>query len=95
MFGSVVQYFFQYFLGITQGKDSCAYEKICIRPVKVKGLNRVSGSLQTAAGEISVSAEYTENGAKFIVNVPKNTKAEFVYGEYIQALNAGETVINI
>ena len=95
MFGSVVQYFFQYFLGITQGKDSCAYEKIYIRPVKVKGLNRVNGSLQTAAGEISVSAEYTENGAKFIVNVPKNTKAEFVYGEYIQALNAGETVINI
>ena len=95
MFGSVVQYFFEYFLGIRQREGSCAYQKIAIRPLKVCGLNYVSGCLQTAAGEISVCAEYTENCAKFVVNIPQNIEADFIYGEYVQKLDAGETVIKI
>ena len=95
MFGSVVQYFFEYLLGIRQQEGSVAYKKVRISPVKTTGLNRVCGSLQTTAGEISVCAKYTETGAKFTVNVPQNIEAEFVYGGCTQVLNAGETTIEI
>ena len=95
MFGSVVQYFFEYFLGIRQEKGGAAYKKVRISPVKTTGLNRVCGSLQTVAGEISVCAEYAENQAKFTVKIPQNTEAEFVYGSHRQPLSAGETVIEL
>lgn len=93
MFGSVTQYFFEYFLGIRQAKDSVGYRKVVINPVKVNGLNKVSGSLQTPSGKIAVSLVRGENGAKFTVEIPEGVQALFAYGEYTQPLKTGKNEI--
>lgn len=96
MFGSVVQFFYNDLLGIRQAEESCAYRKLTIRPLKVEALKKLSGALQTAAGEISVAIDRTEEIAKFTVIVPEGVEAEFAYEGFEKKLCAGvnEIVIN-
>lgn len=93
MFGSVVQYFFEYFLGIRQSKDGVSYQKVIVNPLKVDALKKVSGSLQTVFGKISVFAERGKEGTRFVVDIPAGMEAVFSYGNYTQALAVGKNEI--
>lgn len=95
MFGSVVQYFFNDLLGIRQAEGSCAYRKVEIKPLKVEALKRVSGALQTAAGEVSVAIDRSGDSAKFIVVVPEGVEAEFAYEGFEKKLCAGVNKIEV
>ncbi len=95
MFGSVVQYFFNYLLGIRQTEDSAAYRKVEIKPLEVNALKKISGSLQTANGKISVSMERLENATRFIIYIPENVQAHFTYKGESRTLQIGENQIII
>ena len=93
MFGAVVAYLFRYILGINQEKDSYGYEKILIAPVDIKATGKFSGKITVPAGEISVSAEYTENRAYFEIDLPADGK--FSYKDTEISLTAGKNKIII
>ncbi len=93
MFGSVTQYFFEYFLGIRQTKGGVGYQKVLINPLKVDALKTLSGSLQTASGKIAVAIERGEDGARFVVEIPTGVEATFLYEGYTQILTAGKNEI--
>lgn len=90
MFGAVVAYLYDYLLGI-QAKDDCAaYREIRIEPVLVSQLNRLSGWRKLPAGRVSVSYEKTEAGVSFVIDLPEDLPAVFVYGGREYELRAGE-----
>ena len=95
MFGSVVQYFFNHLLGIQQAKDSVAYRKVEIKPLKVSALKKLSGSLQTASGKITVSVEHLEDKTRFLICVPENMEAVLVYESVTKKLEIGTNKIII
>lgn len=90
MFGAVVAYLYDYLLGI-RAKDGCAaYSRIVIAPVVVDQLNKASGWRMLPSGKVSVSWEKTEAGVSFVIEVPENLPAVFVYGGRKYELTAGE-----
>lgn len=93
MFGAVVAYIFRYILGINQEKDSYGYEKILIAPVDIGATGRFSGKITVPAGEISVSAEYTESRAHFEIELPAD--GIFRYKDTEISLTAGTNKIII
>ena len=93
MFGSVVEYLFTDVLGIKQ--VGCKYKKIIISPKKIKILQRVSGSILTVSGRISVSYKKIDGNVIFEINVPNGVDAQFNYGENVIALKGGTNTINI
>ena len=93
MFGAVVAYLFRYILGINQEKDSYGYEKILIAPVDIKATGKFSGKITVPAGEISVSAEYTESRAYFEIELPADGTFKFKDTEI--SLTAGKNKIII
>ena len=93
MFGAVVAYLFRYILGINQEKDSYGYEKILISPVDIKATGKFSGKITVPAGEISVSAEYTESRAYFEIELPADGTFKFKDTEI--SLTAGKNKIII
>ncbi|MBQ6898507.1 MAG: family 78 glycoside hydrolase catalytic domain [Clostridia bacterium] len=93
MFGAVVAYIFRYILGINQEKDSYGYEKILIAPVDIKATGSFSGKITVPAGEISVSAEYTESRAHFEIELPAD--GIFRYKDTEISLTAGTNKIII
>lgn len=93
MFGSPVKYLFSYLLGIRQTEDSCGYEKVIISPVKIDGLNKISGSMKTENGEISVDIDRTEK--KIVINISGKTDATFVCCGKEQKLTQGENIITL
>ncbi len=95
MFGSVVEYFFSYLLGIRQAEDSVAYRKVEIKPLEVNALKKISGSLQTASGRISISIERLGNETKFTIFVPKDMEAVLIYKGVTKKLEIGQNKIII
>ena len=95
MFGSVVEYFFSYLLGIRQVANSVAYRKVEIKPLEVHALKRISGSLQTASGKISVSIERLEKTTRFVIDIPENMKATLTYKGQTRKLQLGKNEIII
>ena len=95
MFGSVVQYFFNYLLGIRQAENSVAYRKVEIKPLEVKALKKLSGSLQTASGRISVSIERLEGKTRFLICVSEDMEVNFTYQGATRKLQVGENEIII
>ena len=93
MFGSVVQYFFNYLLGIRQAENSVAYRKVEIKPLEVKALKKLSGSLQTASGRISVSIERLEGKTRFLICVSEDMEVNFTYQGATRKLQVGENEI--
>ncbi len=81
MFGAVVAYFFEYLLGITQASDSAGYKKLIIKPTLVEKINTLSGSMEIPAGTVLVSYEKRFDSVSFAVTLPKNTQADFIYGD--------------
>lgn len=90
MFGALTRYLFTYLLGITQRADSAGFEHIVIKPCLVEGLNKASGFITTVRGRISVSYEKKGDSVWFNIELPENSSAEFVCGEFKKNLNGGQ-----
>lgn len=90
MFGAVIAYFYDYLLGIRAKNGSAAYRELVIAPVLVEGVNRISGSRMIPSGEVSVFYEKSASGTVFTVCIPDGQTAEFVLGDEVRSLHAGE-----
>ena len=94
MFGAVVAYLFEHLLGITQQKNTAGYTSLLIEPKATSKFGRMSGSLKTPSGIVSVSYINDSIRTKFEIHIPKNTKATFLYSgqefELVQGENAFE-----
>ncbi len=77
MFGAPVAYFFQYLLGIKQEENSVGYKSLIIEPQCVTMFGRMSGSIETPAGKVSVSYINTDGSTEFEITIPKGVKAIF------------------
>ncbi len=75
MFGAPVAYFFEYLLGIRQTEDSCGYSELVICPQALSRFGRMSGSMETPRGRVSVSYEREDGGVRFDITVPQSSKA--------------------
>ncbi len=93
MFGAVTAYLFRYILGISQEDDSFGYEKILIAPGNISLKGSFSGKITVPAGEIEVTAVYTEDGAEFRVSVPE--EAVFRYKDKKIKLTKGTNHITV
>ena len=90
MFGAPVAYFFEYLLGIKQTEESCGYTNLIISPQAISKFNRMSGSMDTPQGTVSVSYERTDAGVKFNITIPKGCKAGFHIPACERELHEGE-----
>ncbi len=84
MFGATVAYIFEYLLGIKQAENTAGYTSLIIEPQAIYRFKRMSGSIKTPAGIITVSYENKSGTASFQVTIPPETKAIFRYanGEF-------------
>ena len=93
MFGAVAAYLYDYLLGI-RAKDGCAgYSEIIIAPVIVDSVNKLEGHRTLKSGKVSVAYEKRNEKIEFIINLPENLPAEFVFEGEATALHAGENII--
>lgn len=90
MFGAVIAYFYDYLLGIRAKNGSAAYREIVIAPVLAEGINRISGSRKIPSGEIKVAYKKGEHSVNFSISIPEGQTAEFVLGDKMLPLHAGE-----
>ncbi|MBR6764881.1 MAG: family 78 glycoside hydrolase catalytic domain [Clostridia bacterium] len=90
MFGAPVAYFFEYLLGIKQTEASKGYSEIIIRPQAVSKFNRMSGSMNTPFGKVSVKYQRKEDKLHFNITVPAGCKASFSLNGYECALSIGD-----
>jgi alpha-L-rhamnosidase len=93
MFGAPVAYFFEYLLGIKQTKESAGYEEMIISPQALSRFNRMSGSMETPRGRVSVSYEREDGGVRFTINIPRQSKAVLRVLGADYALTEGENEI--
>lgn len=90
MFGAVTAYLYDYLLGIRAKNGRAGYSEIVISPVLADGINSAEGFRTLKSGRVCVSYKKSEASVEFIINVPENQPAEFVFGNEIQKLSAGE-----
>jgi alpha-L-rhamnosidase len=90
MFGAVVAYFYEYLLGIGQGKGSAGYEELEIAPVTVPQIDGIRGYRTLPGGRVSVAYERRGASVEFILHIPAGQKATFLYEGERYPLNAGE-----
>ena len=95
MFGAPVAYFFEYLLGIKQAEESCGYSDLVISPKAMSKFNRMSGSMDTPRGSVSVSYERTDNGLNFKISIPEGCRASFRIHSYERELCAGENLFSV
>lgn len=93
MFGAATAYFFEYLLGIKQRENTAGYSSLIIAPQAVNRFGRMSGSMTTPNGKVSVSYNKTDSGVEFSIAIPENTNAVFCFNEKEIALHAGENKI--
>ncbi len=93
MFGAVVAYLFQYLLGIGQEKGSAGYKSLVINPQAVNRFGRMSGSMTTPQGVVSVAYEKAQGKVNFKITIPQNTKAVLKYDDKEYTLACGENEI--
>ncbi len=77
MFGAPAAYLFEYLLGIRQNGDSAGYRALTIAPQAVSRFGRMSGSMKTPRGTVSVSYVNETERTVFHVAVPGDTEAVF------------------
>ena len=90
MFGAVVAYLYDHLLGIRAGNDSADYRKLVIAPVLVEGVDRLSGGRTLPTGKIAVSYEKSDTTVSFLLDIPAEPSAVFVYNEETYPLHPGE-----
>jgi len=95
MFGAVVEYFFEYLLGIRQREGSAGFTSVVIAPQAVSRFGKMSGSMTTPNGVISVAYKRTESGVTFNITIPEKVDAVFKYDGCEIVLKAGENAINM
>lgn len=88
MFGSPVAYFFEYLLGIKQKEGTAGYTSLIIEPQALSKFNRMSGSMSTPNGLVTVGYEKNGTHACFKIEIPSNTKATFRYSKYERLLES-------
>ncbi len=94
MFGAVTRYLFKYLLGIDQDKLDGGYSRLIIKPRLVKGLDRISGSIETRNGKASVAIESSNGISKLSFDIPNGSSAKLILDrEY--ALPCGHSTIII
>ncbi|MBO5967232.1 MAG: family 78 glycoside hydrolase catalytic domain [Clostridia bacterium] len=93
MFGAPVAYFFEYLLGIKQTKESAGYEEMIISPQALSRFNKMSGSMETPNGRVSVSYEREDGGVRFAITIPHHSKAILRIFGVDYALAEGENEI--
>lgn len=95
--GSIVQWMYEYMLGIRQEEHSCGFNEIIINPKVNWRLKSVSGQYKTQHGKISVS--WNLEGNNFVelnVTIPQSTKATLILENVkdIESLDHEYTVTN-
>lgn len=96
-FGAPARHIFSGFAGIRQasGKEGYAYKSISIHPVFPEGLNRLSASISTESGVISVKWEKQGTSAQLEIDIPENSDAVFSYNGTELSLNKGLNKLQI
>ena len=91
MFSGVIAWFYKSLLGIAPDIQHPAFEEIELKPVFIKELGFIKGSMETVKGEIC--AEWRYDGGRFIytVDLPEGARARFGGEE----LKAGKNVFYI
>ena len=89
MFGAPVAYFFQYLLGINQGKTEGGYNSIIIEPKGYKNFEFMNGSMSIPKGIVAVSYENKNDKTYFEITIPNGVKAKFKNQENIIELKSG------
>lgn len=95
MFGAVTKLLHQYILGIRQEKESCGYQKLLIAPARLSALSHVEGSVDLPDGTVFVSRDMTPTGIVFVVTLPNEREAHFVYGNVDTVLTGGTHTIEV
>lgn len=95
MFGAPVAYFFEYLLGIRQTEASCGYSELVIAPQAISKFSKMSGSMETPKGTVSVSYERMGGTVQFNVSVPAGCKASFHALSHTCELHAGENTFSV
>ncbi|HBL40189.1 MAG TPA: hypothetical protein DDY98_00895 [Ruminococcaceae bacterium] len=89
MFGAVLRYLFYYLLGIRQTENSAGAKEFLLDPKNGKTVQRLSGKITTAGGEIAVKIDWENK--KLTAEIPKNITV-FYHGE---KLNAGTNELKL
>ena len=91
MFSGVIAWFYKSLLGISPDIQHPAFEEIELKPIFIKELGFIKGSMETVKGEIC--AEWRYDGGRFIytVDLPEGVRASF--GN--QELKAGKNIFYI
>ena len=87
MFGSVVAYLFSHLLGI--GQAGAGYESLVIEPRALARFGRLSGSMITPKGTVSVHYQKENGKQAFRITIPEETNAIFRFGGREYPLSAG------
>ncbi len=95
MFGAPVAYLFEHLLGIRQSDDSAGFASLVIEPKATALFGRMSGSIETVRGKISVAYEKKDEKILFSVTVPEESTAVFRFGGKEIPLCAGENKITL
>ena len=94
MFGASVAYFFEYLLGIKQEGDTAGYTSLIIDPAIVSLINKISGTMETPNGIVSVSYEKDTSAISFNIEIPKGTKAVLKYCNNEVILTEGKNTLS-
>jgi len=74
-FGTIVQWIYEDLIGIKP--NEAGYKNLTIKPYPPKGLEKISGSIDTIHGTVSSSWNHEDDGSfKLDVTIPSNTQAE-------------------
>lgn len=95
MFGAVVAYFFEYLLGIKQESGTAGYKSLRIEPQAISRFTKMSGSMKTPQGTVSVSYDKKVSSIRFIISIPPHTEAALCYDGQEYALAEGENEVEI
>ena len=79
MFGAPVAYLFEYILGIRQKPQTAGYSSVIIEPVAVERFSRMSGSISTPNGIISIKYKHDGDKVNFTIIIPSDVDAVFKY----------------
>lgn len=95
MFGAVTAYIFEHLLGIGQKNGTAGYSSVVISPKACAKFKKMSGSMKTPNGIISVSYEKHGECIDFCIYIPENTDAVFLGFDREIKLSDGENKFSI
>ena len=77
MFSGVIAWFYKSLLGIAPDRECPAFEKIELKPVFIKELGFVKGSVLTVKGKIEAEWKYENGSFYYTVTIPEGVVARF------------------